>query len=112
MAQVHRMALPPPCWMMLSKYFGLNPDQQDRVWGAIARAKWAVASSWRQSVWLLDSRNPSTDAVGVFLRQHSPPSRLMAVLEGLVQERLLSRKEVNAAEEKVLALVSADGEWK
>jgi hypothetical protein len=97
---------------MLSRYFGLNPDQQDRVWGAIARAKWTVASSWRQTVWLLDSRNPSPDAVAVFLTQHSPPSRLMAVLEGLVQERVLSRKEVNAVEEKVLAQVSADGQWK
>jgi hypothetical protein len=112
MAVVHRVALPPPCWMMLSKYFGLNPDQQDRVWGAIARAKWSVASSWRQTVLLLDSRGPSPDTVGVFLREHSPPSRVMAVLESLVQEKLLSRREVSAVEEKVLAQVSADGQWK
>ena len=78
---------------------------------------------WRALVprtWKLDvvffsqhhrSRTAELDGVLPFLRQTSPPGRVVQVLEALVQERLLARQEASAIEEKVLACVNSRGEW-
>jgi hypothetical protein len=34
----------PLFWQALSQYFGLDADQQARVWGAISQARWSITS--------------------------------------------------------------------
>ena len=51
------------------------------------------------------------DAVLPFLRTISPPSRVVDVVEALVQERLLTRPEASAIEERLLGCVDAQGHW-
>ena len=74
----------PPFWVMLAGYFGLSAHEQRQTWQAITKARWSTTVAWRQAVWLLDARHPTTAAVATFLEQHTPPRRVLEVLEGLV----------------------------
>jgi hypothetical protein len=108
-----RVTVPAPVfWQALSHYFGLDDHQQARVWQAILKSKWSAVREWRQAVALLEARSPTIDGVMDFLKSHTPPERLLAVLEAVVLEGLLPRHEMVAVEEKVLAMVTNDGKWK
>ena len=50
-------------------------------------------------------------AVVPFFQEVSPPPRVVAVMEGLVKEGLLTRREASVLEEKMLLCVTAQGAW-
>jgi hypothetical protein len=46
-----------------------------------------------------------------FFRQVSPPARVVAVLESLVAEGLLTRQDATQIEEQVFQCLDAQGQW-
>ena len=49
--------------------------------------------------------------VWAFFETVSPPSRVVAVLEALVEEQVLRRRDASLIENKLLARVNRDGQW-
>ena len=50
--------------------------------------------------------------VEVFLQTWAQPQQMMDLLEDLVKQRLLSRRDGHKIEEAVLQMVRPDGQWK
>jgi len=104
---------------MLAGYWGLSEAQAKTWWHALSKAKWSVARQWRQQVVLFDqgiapalATPQAVDAVARFLDTTASPARVVAVLEALAQERLLSRRDSTGIEEKMLMQVTSEGRWK
>ena len=102
-------------FVTLAEYCTLAPHHAQTWWTALTQAQWSEARSWRQALQYFDARpvgpTAKLDAVLPFLRQTSPPARVVRVLEALVQEKRLSRGEASAIEEQVLRCVNCRGEW-
>jgi hypothetical protein len=74
-----------------------------------------VAQRWGRDVCDFDLEPPhgreKFALVVPFFRQVSPPARVVAVLEALVEEQLLTRQEATEIEEQVFQCIDAQGEW-
>ena len=106
---------PPPMYRTLVQYAGVDAALAQAWWTALEHARWSVPRTWKLDVVFFSqhhrSRTAELDGVLPFLRQTSPPGRVVQVLEALVQERLLARPEASAIEEKMLQCVDHEGRW-
>ena len=106
---------PTPMFKTIAEYARVEPHQAQTWWTALTKAQWSVPRSWLADVRYFDqqhrSRTAQLDGVVPFLRTTSPPSRVMAVLEALVQEQRLTRPEASTIQARVLAFVDARGAW-
>ena len=105
---------PPPMWTVLAQFWGLSARQSRQCWGALYRARWARAAGWRQTLAHFEGQRPSLRSparVWDFVYRNIMPETIIAVVEGLIAERLLTRAEGNAVEAKILDHVGADGDW-
>lgn len=106
---------PPPMFRTIVQYCTLDPHHAQTWWTALRQARWSVSRSWKLDLAYFDqqhrSRTAQLDGVIPFLQTTSPPGRVVAVLEHLVQEHLLTRAEASAIEEGVLRCVNRRGEW-
>jgi hypothetical protein len=88
-------------------YFRLDATEAGRWCTALSQAQAPAAQRWGQAVVAFDLEPPhgreKFALVVPFFRQVSPPARVVAVLESLVEEGLLSRQEGTQMEEKVFA---------
>jgi hypothetical protein len=107
-----------PLIAMLVGYWDLDERTARRWWTAVCRARWSVVQEWRQRVVLFDQgiiaplTDPqAVDAVARFLDTSAAPAQVMAILEALVGERVLSRQDARQMETKVLARVNRHGQW-
>jgi hypothetical protein len=64
--------------------------------------------AWRERVIAFD---PTREEPRAFLDETCAPATLVAILESLVQEGCLARRAATAIEEKLLAHVTAHGDW-
>jgi hypothetical protein len=88
-----------PCALFRTfcEYFRLD-DTQASVWRtALSKAAWSEARSWARDVQAFAHESPhgrdKFAAVEPFFRTVSPPARVVAVVESLVQEQLLTRQQ-------------------
>ena len=99
----------------LCEFFRLTDVQASGWRTALSEATWSEARSWAEEVQAFDLAPPhgpaKLAAVVPFLQEMSPPSRVVAVLEGLHKEGLLARREASVLEEKLLLCVTAEGTW-
>ena len=84
------------------------------TWKALYRARWTVAASFRQRLVLFEGQPAVHRLSGVdsLVRDHLPPADVLAVLEALVAEGLLRRRDRITIEEKVLTCIDAAGAWR
>jgi hypothetical protein len=105
---------PPPLWLTLAQYWRLSERQTRQTWAALYRARWQVASAWRMVLVHFEGQHPSLrspERVWNFLSVNVQPETCINVIEALISERLLSRREGSQIEEHILSHVSADGDW-
>jgi hypothetical protein len=99
----------------LVQYAGIDDTHAGRWWKALCQARWSTSKSWQHALLLFD-QSPHTlaqlDRVLPFLREVSPPGRVMQVVEALWRERLLTRAEAGYVEDKILSCVGKEGEWR
>ena len=104
-----------PMYRTICEYASLSPDLARTWWQALSKAQWSEARSWLADVRYFDqqprSRTARLDGVLPFLRLTSPPARVLAVLEALVQEGQLPRHEASAIEECLFSCIDRGGEW-
>jgi hypothetical protein len=101
-------------WLTLAQFWGLSERHTRQVWAALYRAKWARAAGWRQTLAHFEGQRPSLrspERVWDFVYRNVMPETIIEVVEGLVQERLLTRAEGTQLEEHILACVGRDGDW-
>jgi hypothetical protein len=82
---------------------------------ALSQAPEGLAQAWAAAVEAFDLEPPhgpdKLTRVEPFLRETSPPARVVAVLESLVEARLLTRREATAIEENIFQCLDAQGAW-
>jgi hypothetical protein len=109
------MAPPVPLlWQALCAYFGLAPTLTRRTWQALSRAQWTVAAQFRAAVLLAEGRLGARQGAGLlaFCQASASPPQLMAVVEALRGEGVLSREDATRWEEQMLAKLDAAGRWR
>ena len=100
----------PKVFLLFTNYW-MMPDHLARTWWqALAKAQWSQAVAFRQAflyhdVGVLGNRH-------AFIHKSVAPAKVMAVIENLVSEQTLSRKQASEIEEQVLTMVKHDGMWR
>jgi hypothetical protein len=105
---------PPPLWQVLATFWGLSARQTRQTWSALYRARWARAAGWRQTLAHFEGQHPtlrSPERVFHFLATNVQPETIINVVESLIEERLLPRREGHQIEECILAHVGREGDW-
>jgi hypothetical protein len=109
------MMQPSAMFRTFCDYFRLDADQASTWRTALSAAQSPVAQRWGRDVVAFDLDPPHGQEkfalVVPFFRQVSPPARVVAVLESLVEEQRLSRREATQIEERVFQCIDAQGEW-
>jgi hypothetical protein len=92
----------------------LDATEATRFWRALYRAKWTESAGLRQRLVHFEGRSSDQRLKGVdaFVRQHITPRDILAAIEALAGEGLLSPRERANIEEAVLARVDAAGRWR
>jgi hypothetical protein len=108
-----RSAVPviPPVYTKLAAFWGLNADEARRVWSALKQAQAPPAVAFRQYLVFYDDNRAYRSEAQHMLHTICAPKRLLAILEGLQEEGLLSRRETTAVEERIFQAVDAHGRW-
>jgi hypothetical protein len=101
----------PPLWVAVWNTVGLPRWQAKRLWQAVAQATWPTTRQYRQQL-VVYAGTIGTEAYAKYLSHELvPPARLLWLLEQLVAEQLVTRREVRDAEEAVLKWTTATGTW-
>jgi hypothetical protein len=105
--------LPPPLWVTLCDLWRLEDGEASRCWRALYQARWTVSAGLRQRIAHFEGQDAYQRLTGVdgFIRHSLPPEVILAVLEALAGEALLSPRDRVSIEEKVLAQVDGAGQW-
>jgi hypothetical protein len=106
---------PSAMFRTLCEFFRLDAVQASTWRRALSAAQSPAVQSWGRDVQDFDLNPPHGPAkrtlVVPFFQHTSPPVRVVAVLESLVDERLLTRREATTIEERVFQCINAQGQW-
>ena len=106
---------PSAMYRTLCEFFRLSDLQASGLRHALSDATWSEARAWAEAVQAFDLAPPhgpeKLELVVSFLQDVSPPARVVAVLEALHQEQLLTRREATQLEEHVFDCVDRQGRW-
>ena len=105
----------PRFWVFLCKtWLGLSSDLAHAWWGALCRSRWTEARAFREAVVRYDqhpapAQRPLEDKL--HMSGWVAPEQLMALVEDLVREGCLLRREASTIQEAILAALDAAGAW-
>ena len=108
--------MPPPFWQFLTRrWLGVSPDLAHTWWGALTRSRWTEARSFRQAVERYDqhpapAQRPTEDKLAMSALVE--PGQLMRLVEDLVTEHVLLRREGSMIQEAILTRLDATGAWR
>ena len=101
----------PSTWQKLAfGYWRLPQRLALGLWRALCKSTWAVPTNMRQQILFYDAT--LIGGATQFLFNTCTPDAMVGVIETLVQEHRLSRKEANTMEECILQRVDATGMWR
>jgi hypothetical protein len=108
---------PPRLWtVMVTGWCPLPAALAWTWWRAIERATWSASVAWREAFLTFARRREmefvERDLVCTFFMRHCTPADLIALLEALIQERVLVARDGHRIEDALLALADKDGQWK
>jgi hypothetical protein len=84
-------------------------------WRALVRAQWSTSVEWREAFLVFARRCdgvPSRAVLAHFFAHHCAPHDLVTLLESLVQEQVLLRRDGRMIEEILLRQCDHEGQWK
>jgi hypothetical protein len=90
----------------------LSLPHAEAWWRCLARARWSTAVAFRQQLQAQDVMPITADGRRQVVHEVLTPAACVAVLEALVQERVMVRVQANTLMEQVLRLTDAAGRWK
>jgi hypothetical protein len=105
----------PKLWQVLTAdWVPLAPDLARAWWYAVAHARWSLATAWREQ-FLQFARQEgmvTREYVTDFFAKAATLHQLIALVEWLMQEQVLLRRDGKTIEEALLAQADAHGQWK
>jgi hypothetical protein len=101
----------PMVFALLCTACALAPPLQRVWWEALRQAQAAAVVAWRQKLWFFAETTAvlDPDALPAAL---GTPAELVGVVERLVEEHRLSRRDGTAVMEALLGQVTATGAWR
>jgi hypothetical protein len=106
---------PPRLWGWLwAEWCPLPASLAWVLWRAVLKAQWSTATQWREQFLAFEKpdRVLSRDLVEAFLAEHASPQQMMALVEQLMEERRLLKRDGRQVQDRLLAHVDRHGEWK
>jgi hypothetical protein len=106
---------PPQLWTVLTTQWCPLPAALAWTWWrAIHLATWSRTVQWREAFLALAQRESgqSVHLVALCLTSQCAPSNLIQLVEALVQERVLPRRDGRTIIEVLLAQADQNGRWK
>jgi hypothetical protein len=106
----------PPFWTFLCRrWLGLSTDLAATWWHALGKSRWTEARAFHQAVVRYDqhpapAQRPQADKD--LMSGLVGPQYLMQVVEDLVRERVLLRREATKIEDAILGALDATGDWR
>jgi hypothetical protein len=106
---------PSAMFRTLATFFRLDAAQTSLWRVALSQSQSPEVQRWARAVQDFDLEPPhgreKFALVVPFFQQVSPPARVVAVLEALVEEQQLTRREATTIEEHVFQCIDAEGAW-
>jgi hypothetical protein len=105
----------PRFWVFLCKtWLGLSSDLASSWWQAVGRSRWTEARTFHQAVLRYDqhpapAQRPQADKLT--MSQLVGPQYLMQILEDLVAERVMLRRDAAKIQDGILAKLDSQGAW-
>jgi len=106
--RTYEAKLGPPIVQAFSKTWGLDESLARHWWRALCESQWSEAVAWREAVIHF---SPAQQAAREFVETTCSPSSLVALLELLVQEKVLYRQTASHIELRLLEQVNREGRW-
>ena len=101
------MATTPRLWLVLCcEEWGTPRTLAERTWQALQASRWTQPTALRQWVLVQFVVDPG------HFRQTYSPLAVVDVLETLVKERRLTRRQASALEDYLLTTVTPEGAWR
>ena len=97
------------------KCWHLTPRQAETWWLALQGAKYSESAAWYQALMAFERRPLWEQKVGdvtAFLEAEASPQRVLYILEALVHEKRLLRRDAVSIENKILEQVRSDGQYR
>jgi hypothetical protein len=107
------MTGPPQLWSVLTQdVLALPAALAWQCWRAIVRARWSASVEWRDQFLTLARQQVTLtrNLVPTFLGEVCTLARLIALIEGLMGEGVLLRRDGQAIEEALFARADAEGQ--
>jgi hypothetical protein len=105
---------PPKLWGWLwREWCPISASLSWVLWRALLKAEGRTAVQWREQFLAFDApdRLLSRDVVEAFLGEIASPQQLMDILERLIEEQRLLRRDGHQLQEQLLRHVAKDDPW-
>ena len=105
----------PRLWAYLTQdWLGLPPDLARSWWFSLAYAWWSEATAWRETFATFNRQSGvvTPEFLHDYFAEAATLSRLVQLVEQLMQEKVLLGREGRKIEEALFAQATAAGQWK
>jgi hypothetical protein len=109
------VANPPELWSWMCTHWCPIPASLAWTWWrGVMQARYPPADAWRARFLAFDApdRLLGSDLVEDFFAEIATPQHLMDLVEHLIKERCVVRRDGHQLQEYILAHVTKDGTWK
>ena len=109
----HREQAPPLLWReFCQSWLGLSSHHTGRWWAAVCRSRWTRAVVVRGTLRGHALVDTQLEQVWHLYRDILAPRALLGLIEDLVRERIVARRETCTIAEAILRQVDVHGQWK
>jgi hypothetical protein len=108
------MLVPPQLWSYLwTRYVPVPPGLAWSLWKALIRSRWVTTVQWRDAFLSLSRKHAilTQDLVEDYLGDLVTLARLVELVEALMHEKTLAKRDGKAIEEALFAQADHDGAW-
>jgi hypothetical protein len=109
------LGAPPKLWTWMCTHWCPVPASAAwLLWRAVSKAQYPPVDAWRARFLAFDApdRLLSSDVVKGFLAETCTPQHLLEVIDHLMKERTLLKRDGQHLQEQILAHVDRTGQWK
>ena len=109
----HRDQAPPVLWQeFCQEWLGLSAHDTRRWWAALCRSRWTRAVVVRGTLRGHELVDTQLEQVWHLYHDILAPHALLGLIEDLIRERMVARRDTCAIAEAILRQVDVHGQWK
>jgi len=109
----HREQPPPILWReFCQSWLHLSSHHTGRWWAAVCRSRWSRAVTVRSTIRGHEIVDTQLEQVWHLYHDILAPHALLGLIEDLIRERMVARRDTCAIAEAILRRVDTQGQWK